>query len=123
MPRDYLGTVKLRNEYRVYKSDVPKLYIIRGISPRQAYENNVYHDNVLALYKALKGKPVTVNDVLDAIEEGSVTGLSLRTYGYKRRYEVQDILVVLCALGLADVEKERRGFVYTIHVGSPPAYN
>ena len=70
MPRDYLGTVKLRNEYRVYKSDVPKLYIIRGISPRQTYENNVYHDNVLALYKAFKGKAVTVNGVLDAIEEG-----------------------------------------------------
>jgi len=23
MPRDYLGTVKLRNEYRVYKSKAP----------------------------------------------------------------------------------------------------
>lgn len=123
LPKKYLGTVILRNKHEVYKSEIPKLYIIREIGPRQVYESSVSHDNVLALYEAFKGKVVTVDDVLVEIEKGLVRRLSLRYYGYKRRYEIQDILIVLCALGLANMEKEGRRYVYQIYTTSPSAYN
>ena len=50
-------------------------------------------------------------DVLEGV--GSRLGL-LYTYGHKLQFYAQSALLVLAALGDAHLEKEGRGYVYTV---------
>ncbi|MGB9866686.1 MAG: hypothetical protein ACPLPR_02075 [Bacillota bacterium] len=110
-----LGSFTLRNEYEVYVSaEAPDIYIVRQHSKSQVFEHHVLKGNVRLLQRGLGGRAVTVDNVLDKIQQGDIPGLRLYCYGYKKRFEVQNILVVLCVLGLATAEKQGRGFVYWI---------
>ncbi|ADI00874.1 hypothetical protein [Syntrophothermus lipocalidus] len=114
---EFLGRLTLRNEYEVFASATnPSQYIVRQRSKSQVFEDRVLKENVRVLHQYLKGKMVTVNGVLDEIDRGAIPGLKLYCYGYKRRFEVQNILIVLCSLGLATVEKQGRGFIYRVAI-------
>jgi len=114
-----LGNLTLRNEYEVYLSaDAPDLYVVRQRNKSQLFEHLVMKDNVRILHRSLGGRMVTVDNVLDDIEQGVISGLRLSCYGYKKWFEVQNILVVLCVLGLATVEKQGHGFVYWLRPSS-----
>lgn len=68
-----------------------------------------------ALYDALRGRMVTISDVVAAAERGSIRGLRLSCYrAWRKQYEIENILIVLCVLGLATAEKQGRGFVFWI---------
>lgn len=111
--RTYLGCIDLRNRREIYQSG--DLYIIEADNGKQVFITFVSGSNVRALYEALKGRCITVDGVVAEAERGAIQGLRLNSYGYKVRYEVQDISLVLGALGLATIEKQGRGYSYWIH--------
>ncbi|MGI9862669.1 hypothetical protein SDD30_14920 [Moorella naiadis] len=114
-----LGSVTLRNNYEVYEAaNIPSTFILRQYSKSQVFEELVSGKNVEMMYKLLKGRIVTIDEVMMEIEQNPVPGLSFYSYQeWKRRYEIQDILIVLCVLGLASVEKQGRGFIYWVRAG------
>ncbi len=109
--------VTLRNEHEVLKPvDLPGIYIVKHYSKRQAFEDVVDETNVQRLYEAVRGRAVTVDGVLNEVESGVIKGLHLTSYtSWKKRYEIENILIVLCALGLATAEKQGRGFAFWVH--------
>lgn len=114
----FIGEVRLRNGRKVYFDERRRCFIVK-MEPRrrgEAYETEVLPENVEILKKAFRSQEVSVGQVLDAVARGEVRGLSLRTndYGYKRQYELQDILIVLAALGDAQVSKQGREYIYDI---------
>ncbi len=113
---EFIGTLNLRNLRQVYQSRTEAdHYIVRQISKNQVYEARVSKHNVETLADHLQWKRVAVDDVDDMVEDGDIDGLNLRfPYGYKRGYELQEILVVMCVLGLARMEKEGNGFRYFV---------
>ncbi len=112
----HIGRVTLRNEYVVYKAtNLPDTYIVKKYSKHQVFESYVPASNVKTLYNALRGRLISINDVCDEFSKGLLQGLKLQSFrDWKQRYEIQDILVVMCALGLATAEKQGKGFVYWI---------
>jgi|GEM_PF-4907828 len=114
---EYIGKLKLRNERRIYKSASDR----RQFIVRQIRDNDVTHErkvpkhNVTTLAHHLSKKKVAVTDVDEMVDEGKIPHLNLDyQYGYQRRFELQDILAVLCVLGLAHTEKQGNGFRYYI---------
>ncbi|MGB9662269.1 MAG: hypothetical protein ACPL5F_09695 [Moorellaceae bacterium] len=112
-----LGLVSLRNEHEVLKPvDLPGIYIVKHYSKRQAFEDVVDAANVQRLYEAICGRMVTIDGVLEEVERGTIKGLRLVSYTpWRKRYEIENILIVLCALGLATAEKQGRGFAFWVH--------
>ncbi|GFN22163.1 hypothetical protein [Thermanaeromonas sp. C210] len=112
-----LGLVTLRNEHEVLKPvDLPGIYIVKHYSKRQSFEDVVQASNVQKLYEAVRGRVITIDGVLDEVERGAIKGLRLTSYtSWKKRYEIENILIVLCALGLATAEKQGRGFAFWVH--------
>jgi len=111
-----LGTVTLRNKREVYDcAEGSDWYVIVEHSSARPYPHRVLRKNVSAMHEALKGRTVTVNDVLDDFERGRIPGLRLNSYReWKRGFEVQNVLIVLCVLGLASLDKKGRAFIYTV---------
>lgn len=100
--RKSLSRIKLHREHEVVWAG--HQYVIRHHSAREIHESSVSSQNVRALYEAFKGRVVGVDDVLSEVEQASIPALRLKWNpyeGHKRKYEIQDILLVLCALGLA----------------------
>lgn len=116
----FIGEVRLRNPRRVYFNERSRFYVVEEDSRGRIFQSRVLPDNVDVLHRALGGQVVSVDDVMSRIEKGYIHGLRLVTNadGYKRRYEVQDILIVLAALGQATVTRMGTQFHYEISLPS-----
>lgn len=111
--RQPIGEVELRNTYRVYRDG--RRYIVEADNGRQQFVYHVPRRTVDRFYAMINGQTVTVNDLLAREQLLRHRGLELESYsgGYKLRYELQNLLVILVALGHATLEKHGREFVYT----------
>jgi hypothetical protein len=61
----------------------------------------------------LRGRTITVANLLEEIRIGFLQ-MPLREEGPRASYEVRDMLVILCALGLASVDTTSREHLYSI---------
>lgn len=111
-----LGSIELRNKYTVYADG--NIYRVVSTNGRQQFASIVSRHNVDILANALKGQSVSVDDVLDRIERGTIKDLTLNSRGYKIRYEVQYLLLSLVARGDATVERDGRKFVYHLRASA-----
>ena len=112
---DFIGEVKLRNLHEIFKQK--NQFIIRTRrrkEPSQVYESSYDEKVVMKLKRKYSGKSVSVDDVLADIDDQKFS-INLRyEYGYKRRFEVQDLLVILCGSGFATITKEGRKYIYEV---------
>ena len=115
MKESLIDEITLRNRYLVYTS-VSGFNVVQvdkhGDRHQQAFTPEVV-DFVADL---LDGEEVTVDQVVDTIEplaEQEVIDLPF-THGFKLRFYLQSILIILVATGRAELRKDRRAFIYRI---------
>ncbi|MEW6047829.1 MAG: hypothetical protein AB1609_15345 [Bacillota bacterium] len=110
---DLVGCVKLRNSYEIYEDGAR--FLVRSWSGGQRYEWVLHASNVFNLAKILRGRAVTVREALEELEHRGFEGVHFcYRGGYKQQFEVQAHLLVMVALGMAELEKMGRAFVYRV---------
>ncbi len=111
--REFLSEFELRNTHRVFRDGGD--YLVEQEDGRgQLHTTKVGQQTVDYLREALKGERVNAEEAADVLE-GAASGLALPyTYGHKLRFYAQSVLLVLVALGDAYLDKEGRGYVYTV---------
>lgn len=111
--RELLGEFELRNTHRVFRNGGD--YLVEQEDRRgQLHTTKVIQETVDYLHEALKSERVNAERAADVLE-GVASRLGLPyTYGHKLQFYAQSVLLVLAALGDAHLEKEGRGYTYTI---------
>lgn len=111
--REFLDEIELRNTHRVFRDGGD--YLVEQEDRRgQLHATKVSQQTLDYLYEALKGETVNAAEAADVLE-GVSSRLALPyTYGHKLQFYAQSVLLVIVALGNAYVEKEGRGYVYTV---------
>ena len=113
--RVFIDSVTLRNTYRVYKSG--NNYVVRQTTEKhkiQTFEYLVRAENVRRVGRLFEGTELTIRELANYLEAHSGEFTLDYTYGYKLYYVAEHILLVLCALGRAEVEREGRGFIFRL---------
>ena len=117
-----IGIVKLRQEHTVYK--VGKNFVIRYThrigEMLETYETVMKINKVerfLNIFRDIFGnKKFTIEEAKKMIEKTHRYEKYLDTYrGKKRKYEVENILICIVAVGSGEVEKHGRGWVFKIY--------
>jgi hypothetical protein len=111
----HIGKVKLLTTYKIYQHN--NKYIIRSTSrndPSNVYEKSYNHSVIMKLKKKYSGQSISVNDIIDDIENQRFSIKLQNKYGHKQRYEIQNILVILCGLKLASRKKKGRQYIYEV---------
>jgi len=112
----------------------PELRLVKEIrirKPRQIFEGDTYFEvvmksgyaiyrrsynkaSVMMFYNSVRGEILTVKKVEKLIDAGHLNIPLKYKYGYKRRYEILDLLTIIHALGLADMQMWKREAVFAL---------
>lgn len=103
----------MRNPHRVFADG--RDFIVESEDRRGAlYWTRVPGSIVAAVRSVVAGGEVAAADAAEMVEPyAREIGLPY-TYGYKLRYYVQDVLIILVARGDATLRKDGRGYMYTV---------
>lgn len=111
-----IGEVRLRNSYFVYAS--ANDYTVVALDRHgDRHEQTFEFESVDFVADLLDGEEVTVDQALNTIEplvDERVIQFPF-TYGYKLRFYLQSILIILVATGRAELRRDRRAFIYRIN--------
>ena len=112
--REELGRITLKNEYTIY--EINGGYEVtssdeKGQKFSQFFLNSIVEEG----FQEIPGGDWKVDEVASMLHSISEQSNWPINYGYKFRYFVQGILLILVSLGRAELCKEGRGFVYTVH--------
>lgn len=111
--RELLDEIELRNAHRIFQDG--DVYLDESEDRRgQLHTAKVNQETVDYLREALRGETVSAVEARDMLE-GVASQLGLPyTYGHNLQFYAQSVLLVLVALGDAYVEKDGRGYLYTL---------
>ncbi len=109
-----IGRVQLRNEYRVDK--VQSGFVVSSVDTKGQTFSQFFKERVVDSCISVLGErewkvDEAAFELADVAEE---EGWPF-SYGYKLKFFVQGLLVILVALGRADYEKVGRAFIYRVH--------
>ena len=107
--------IKLKRNHIIY--DGGNEYIIEsemGSNGKQRVQRSYSKSLVKIFESLLGGNDWTVDEAMAEIENSALVRY-LEYYGYKRRYEIQDILMCIAASGRSVVRKEGRGYLYQVY--------
>ncbi len=109
-----IGRVQLRNEYRVDK--VPSGFVVSSVDKKGQFFSQLFQecvvDSCISVLGEREWKVDEATFELAGVAEEEGWPFS---YGYKLKFFVQGLLVILVALGRADYEKVGRAFIYRVH--------
>ncbi len=106
-----LDRIHLRNPYEVYQRG-DSYRVVGYSSSGQDHRHRVTGEAVRYLGDRLRRRSVTASQAAELLRPMAARfGLSY-TYGDQVRYSAQNVLLVLVALGRANVDKDGRSYVY-----------
>ena len=110
----HISTIKLRNEHDIYVG--VDTYIIESqMGKSDVKSKKPIKKEIVEIFRDLfKGKRMSIKEAVGIIESYEYNKY-LNTYGWKKRFEVQDILLCIIAEGWGNVEKEGRKYIYEIY--------
>lgn len=85
-----------------------------GPRPGEVFEERYRREDAMALYRAVRGMTVSTKLLDRMVEEGRLKVPLRHRYGYKRYFELLDMLTILHALGLADMRVEGGEAVFSV---------
>ncbi len=110
--RQYIGKVTLIGTRFIYKYD--DVYEIEYTKNENTMIRKIENSFIQHVYKISKGKVLDVKKAIQLLNT-SPKEISLPyEYGHKQQYYIQDILIVLVAIGCAIISKEGQKYIYTI---------
>ena len=111
---DFLQEITLRNKHIVYR-DKDNFRVAQIKESGEEHAHSILSENIERLMQLCHGKTMTVQQA-NALFGANCSDLDLPyTYGYKLRYYVQDMLLILVATGKATMSKKGKAYIY--HVG------
>ena len=115
--RSLVGEIMLKNLYSIYVSG-SQFVVVQKDKHGDLHEQNIPKKTVDTVANLLDGEQVSVAgafEILEPMVDEGIIQLPFR-YGYKLKFYIQNVLLVLVATGRAKHRKEGRGFLYQISV-------
>jgi hypothetical protein len=110
----HISKIKLRNEYDIYVDE--DTYIVESpIGKSDEKSHRIIKKEIVEIFRDLfKGERISIKEAIEIIKSHKYNKY-LNTYGWKKSFEVEKILLCIIAAGGGNIEKEGRKYIYEIY--------